>query len=331
MKKMMTAVAAAAILTLLAPAIAAAQSVPLRLASFANADDTFGQAQRNFAEELSRLSDGDIALDIFNNSTLGSNREAIELAKMGGIDFVVTGVSHATRYAPILDAVLLPYLWKDTETMFDVLDGEIGERINGLLDSEGLTILGWWDNGFRHVSNSRRPINEPGDMQGLTLRTLPSPVHVEFFRQLGAAPVPMDFSELLPALRQGVIDGQENPTAVVYPYQIYEVQRYYSLTGHVNEPMILLASKASLDRLAEDVRATIVEAARNATEFQREINAAREDELMGFLEERMEINEVPEATLERFREVAYSVYDRAIREMGPEGQSIVDEIIARNE
>jgi TRAP-type transport system periplasmic protein len=316
-------------LALLASAtMANAQDISLRLASFANDGDTFGQAQTRFAEELARLSEGRIGLEIFNNNTLGSNREALEIAKIGGIDFVVTGLAHVTRYAPELNAVLLPYLWTDRATMFSVLDGEIGGRLSATLAPQGMSIAGWWDNGFRHVSNNRGPINQPEDIAGLRLRTLPSAVHVAFFRELGAIPTPMDFSELMPALRQGVIDGQENPPQVVFPWQIYEAQRFYSLTGHVNEPMVLVMSSATADRLSEADRAIVAEAAAAATALQREINDARTAELMDSLRQHMEINEVPEATLARFREVALSIYDEALADMGAEGRAIVEAIVA---
>jgi len=307
--------------------MADAQQISLRLASFANEGDTFGLAQTRFGEELGRLSDGRIGLEIFNNNTLGSNREALEIAKTGGIDFVVTGLAHATRYAPELNAVLLPYLWTDRASMFEALDGEIGGRLSATLAPQGLSAIGWWDNGFRHVSNNRGPIMQPDDIAGLRLRTLPSAVHVAFFRALGAIPTPMDFSELMPALRQGVIDGQENPPAVVYPYQIYEAQRFYSLTGHVNEPMVLVMSAATVNRLSEADRAVVAEASAAATAFQREINDARTAELLENLRAHMEINEVPEETLARFREVAQSIYGEALADMGDEGRAIVAAIV----
>lgn len=309
-------------------ATANAQEIALRLASFANDGDSFGQAQTRFAEELERLSDGRMGLQIFNNNTLGSNREALEIAKTGGVDFVVTGLAHATRDAPELNAVLLPYLWADRESMFATLDGEIGGRLSDTLAPQDLSIIGWWDNGFRHVSNNRGPILEPEDIAGLRLRTLPSAVHVAFFRALGAIPTPLDFSELMPALRQGVIDGQENPPAVVYPFQIYEAQRFYSLTGHVNEPMVLVMSLGTANRLSETDRAIVAEAAATASAFQRELNDARTAELLGNLAAHMEINEVPDTTLAHFREVALSIYEEALADMGDEGRAIVEAIVA---
>ncbi len=116
--------------------------------------------------------------------------------------------------------------------MFGVLDGSAGDMLNTGLNSAGFEAVGWWENGFRHVSNNERPIRTIEDMAGLKLRTLPSSVHVNFFNALGAVPTSMDFSELLPALRQGVLDGQENPPAIVYP-QYCHFGRILSAGRHV--------------------------------------------------------------------------------------------------
>lgn len=308
--------------------VASAQEFTLKLASFANADDTFGQAQQRLAEELDTRSGGRIKLEIFNNNTAGSNREAIEMAQIGGIDFVVAGLSHATRYSQALNAVLLPYLWKDRDAMFSALDGDAGAVLNTSLQPQSLKVAGWWDNGFRHVSNNTRPILQPDDIKGLKLRTLPSKVHVNFFTALGSVPVPMDFSELVPALQQGVIDGQENPPAIVYPHRIYESQKYYSLTGHVNEPMVLLMGLQTEATLPDDLKTVLQESVAAATSFQRELNDQRSKEMMAALSEKMEVNEVPAETIEAFRKIARDGYSAAFVELGPEAQAVVESALA---
>lgn len=326
MIKILQATAAALVLAGSASALSA-QEVVLKLASFANEGDTFGLAQKKLAEELATRSDGRIKLEIFNNNTAGSNREAIEMSQIGGLDFVVAGLSHATRYSQSLNAVLLPYLWKDRETMFAALDGEAGEVLNNSLEPQSLKVVGWWDNGFRHVSNNTRPIMTPEDMHGLKLRTLPSKVHVSFFSALGAIPVPMDFSELIPALQQGVIDGQENPPAIVYPHKIYEAQKYYSLTGHVNEPMVVLMGLGTESALPEDLRPVLKDALDAATAFQRELNARRSTEMLTELSSLMEVNEVPEETIAVFREVARAGYADAFEDLGPEAKAMVEAVL----
>lgn len=309
---------------------ARAAEVNLRLASFATDASSWGRAQETLKAELAKRSSGRIELSIFNNNTLGSNREALELARRGGLDMVLTGVSHATRNVPQLNALLFPYLFKNRASMFQTLDGQAGTKLDGIMKQQGLSALAWWDNGFRHVSNNRRPIVEPGDMQGLKLRTLPTPIHVSFFRKIGAVPTPMDFAELLPALRQGVIDGQENPPAVMGPFKIFEVQKFYSLTAHVNEPMVLVMGEASRKKIPANLEKAFTEAVAAASAFQRETNAREEDQIMAELRKSMTVNEPPAATLAAFRAVARTVYSEAFSTLEAGGEEIVADIARDN-
>ncbi|MFN0263164.1 TRAP transporter substrate-binding protein [Tepidamorphus sp. 3E244] len=309
---------------------AAAADITLRFASVANESSTWAPAQETFKREFEARTDGRVEVQIFNNNTLGSNREALELAKNGAVDFVLSGTGHATRYAPLLNSVIFPYMWKDRETMFKVLDGEIGDQLSDSMNANNMSIIAYWDNGFRHVSNNKGPINKPEDIKGLKLRTLPSSVHVTFFKALGAVPTPMGFSELVPALQQGVIDGQENPPGVVYPYRLFEAQKYYSLTGHVNEPMLIVMSNAARDKLSEEDLKAMEEAIAIATEEERRLNDEKNSELLELLRKEMEVNEVPDETIEQFRTVAKGIYDEAIADLGEGGQELIDALNEAN-
>lgn len=324
-------VAVAAALSLLLGTAAVAAEFNLRLASFATDASTWGRAQAEFAKQVKDLTKGRVEVQVFNNSSLGSNREVTELAKLGSVDFVVSGASNATRYAPQVNAVLLPFLWKDRDTMFKVLDGEVGNKLNGMLASNNLRIVAWWDNGFRHVSNNRGPITKPADIQGLKLRTLPSSVHVAFFRKLGAIPTPMDWAEVMPALKQGVIDGQENPPGVVHSFRVFEAQKFYSLTGHVNEPLTLVMSEITRKKLPADLQAALDRAAALATAAQRKMNADEESKQMAELRQRMQVNDVPADTIAAFRKAALEVYKDAYPSMGPGAEALVADIIKLNQ
>ncbi len=322
--------AVAALAAAALPASVLAADVTLRFASVATESSPWAPSQEVFKKELEQRTNGRVEVQIFNNNTLGSNREALELAKAGNVDFVLSGLAHASRFAPQLNAVLFPYMWKDRETMFEVLDGEIGQKLSDALKPENMSIIGWWDNGFRHVSNNKGPVTKVEDLKGLKLRTLPSSVHVAFFKALGAVPTPMDFAELMPALQQGVLDGQENPPGVVHPFRIFEVQKFYSLTAHVNEPMVVVMSESARAKLsAEDLKA-VEEAIDVATDYERKLNDEQTAKLMTLLEAEMEINEVPAETIAQMREIAKGIYDAAIADLGPGGKEIVDAIVAAN-
>ena len=325
------AVTLSAVLGLIGSTAAAQDTVTLRMSSTATEGTTFAKAQEMLRDDLAEITDGRVELQIFNNYQLGSGRESLELAKMGNVDLVVTGASHPSGFAPEFNAVVFPYVWRDRETMFDALDGEIGARLSNSLEDDNLSIAAWWDNGFRHVSNNVGPIMEPEDMEGLKLRTLPSSVHVQFFRALGAEPTPMDWNETIPALRQGVLDGQENPPVIVYPYRVYEVQDYYSLTKHVNEPMIVAMSGSMPGKLSEKDMAAFREAMDKATDYQRRINAEANEELLEKLRGVMEVNEVPEDTLAAFREAARDVNAEAAGDLGANGEELLQAIYEANQ
>ena len=184
------------------------------------------------------------------------------MVRLGTLDFVLCGVAHVSRFVPEMGTLVLPYLWKDTDTMFAALDGRMGQTLEPLLWEKGFKVVGWWDNGFRNVSNNKRPIRAAEDLKGLKLRTLPTKVHIAFFRALGVSPVPMDWAEVYSALQQGVVDGQENPPGVVYFEKLPEVQKYYSLTKHVNEPGNVLMSRAVFAKLPPDLQTAVLNAAR---------------------------------------------------------------------
>lgn len=308
-----------------------AADITLRLASVANERTTYGKAQEVLKKEFEKATDGRVAINIFNNNALGSNREALELAKLGSVDFVVTGLGHASGFAPALNAVLFPYVWKDRETMFKVLDGDVGRKLSDALKPSKLSIVGWWENGFRHVSNNARPIMKVEDLKGLKLRTLPSTVHVEFFRAVGASPTPMGWKEVMPALQQGVLDGQENPPTVVYPYNVYEVQKYYSLTRHVNEPIVLVMADAVRSKLSKEDLKALEGAIKKATTFQRELNGKEVGAMMDKLRNLMKVNEVPESTLAELRKIAATVYPKATAGLGKGGKEILNAVLKANE
>jgi tripartite ATP-independent transporter DctP family solute receptor len=268
---------------------------------------------------------------VHHANALGAIREGLEMVRLGTLDFQLCGVAHVSRFVPEMNTLVLPYLWKDTETMFSALDGKMGQALEPLLMDKGFKVVGWWDNGFRHVSNNKRPIRAVEDMRGLKLRTLPTKVHVAFFRALGVAPTPMDWAEVYPALQQGVVDGQENPPGIVYFEKLPEVQKFYSLTKHVNEPGNLLMSRAVFTKLPDDLQAAVVKAAREATLWERAESRKDNDELLKKIAAAgMQVNEVPDVTLTEFRKVAHKIYAEAIPDLGAKGKELVDLAMALN-
>jgi tripartite ATP-independent transporter DctP family solute receptor len=309
---------------------ASAADFKMKFASYAPEGDIMDLAAQNFSKRLENLTKGRAKVNVFRNSTLGSNREVIEMAKVGSVDFLMAGATHVSRFVPDLIALSFPYMFKNQNTMFKILDGPVGKRLSVLANGKGLEVLGWWASGERHVSNNRQPILKPEDIKGLKLRTLPSPVHVAFFKKLGVIPTPMGWKGVMPALQQGVIDGQENPPAVVYPYKVYEFQKYYSLTAHVIEPTMFVMSKMILDGLPGDVRGAIRKAANGATNYERGISDDFNQDMLSKLRGVMKVNDVPLKTRLHFQSMAQSIYPESYKNLTKDGQNIVDAIIAAN-
>jgi tripartite ATP-independent transporter DctP family solute receptor len=288
-------------------------------------DHAWGRSAEKFKQLVAESTKGQVDVQVHHSNALGSIREGLEMVRLGTLDFQLCGVAHASRFVPEMGTLVLPYLWRDTGTMFAALDGRMGQTIEGLLLDKGFKVAGWWDNGFRHVSNNKRAIRTPEDIRGLKLRTLPTKVHVAFFRALGVSPTPMDWAEVYPALQQGVVDGQENPPGVVFFEKLPEVQKYYSLTKHVNEPGVLLMSRTVFGKLPANLQAAVTAAAQQAAAWERaESQKDNEDLLKKLSAAGMQVNAVPHPTIAAFVQVARKIYAEAIPDLGPKGKELVD-------
>ena len=283
-----------------------------------------GRAVKMFKSQFEEAAGGKVAVELHHNSSLGGARETLEMAKMGTLDITITG-STKIQYVPELGIVVLPYLWKDSETMFNVLDGELGGLLNSKLEKAGFQTLAWWDNGFRHITNSRGPIEFPKDVEGLKIRILPTPSYIAFFKAVGAAPTPMSWSELYEALRSGVVDAQENPPSVIYTGRLAEVQKYCSLTGHVNEPVLVLMSQMRYKKLPADLKQMMKDVLNDVTAWQRAENAKDNEEFVGKLKEQgMQINAIPDEGFAEFRKMALEIYPTVAKEFGDNGKDLVE-------
>jgi len=303
----------------------------IRVANPVAPDHSWGRAAVVFKGEVEKLTGGKIAVDVHHVGALGKVRETMEMVRMGTLETALGGVAHIQRNVPELGITVLPFLWKDLTRLFQVLDGPLGKELDKRLLAAGFYNLGFFDNGFRHVSNNRKPIRSVEDLKGIKIRTLPTPVHIAFFKALGAAPTPMDWTELFEALRTGVVDAQENPPSMTYTAKFYEIQKFYSLTAHVNEVGAFVMSKTFYEKLPKDLRSAVDAAARKTTVWQRVENEKDNQKFLKELEKAgMKINTIPEAELEKFRKIALQVYPDAVKDFGKDGKELTDRFVAAN-
>jgi len=233
----------------------------------------YGVAAATLADELAKRSNGKFKVVSTPN---GAEREIIESVQSGTLDLVVTSTGPVGNFVPEIEIVDIPFLFKDYEHAHAVLDGPIGQDMLKLFPAKGIEALAWGENGFRHITNSKRPINTPADAKGLKIRIMENQVHMSAFRQLGVLPTPIAFTELFNALQQGAIDGEENPIPVITSSEFAKVQKYLTLTGHVYSPALILMAKSTYDRLSPYEQNMFHEAAAVAAKAMREKVAAVE-------------------------------------------------------
>src|SRR5213078_3164707 len=178
------------------------------------------------------------------------------------------------NFVPEVAILDIPFLFRDYAHARGVLDGPIGKEMLKKFESKGLVALAWGENGFRHMTNNKRPVNAPEDLKGLKMRTMENPIHIQAYKQFGILPTPMAFTEVFTALQQGTVDGQENPLSVISAAKLDQVQKYLSLTGHVYSPAVFLMNKAQWDKLSAADQQAFSAAAREAVKA----NRARIDE-----------------------------------------------------
>ena len=247
---------------------ATAQTV-LNFAHSTAQNSHYSMGVQAFGKKLSELSGGKYEIREQGAGALGGERDVIEGLQIGSVELTISSTGPLGNFVPEALVLDLPFLFKDYASARGVLDGEIGQELLDKVSENNLVALAWSENGFRHVTNSSRPINTPADLQGLKIRTMENPVHMEAFRAAGASPTPMAFPEVFAALQQNVIDGQENPIPVITASKFWEVQSNLTLTGHVYSPAIILASPSLWDGLSDEEKGWFEEAAKVAVEATR--------------------------------------------------------------
>lgn len=219
----------------------------------------YGAGATAFKEALERATNNRFRVNIQRND---NEREMIESVQIGTLDCTITSTGPVGNFVPEVRNLDVPFLFRDTAHARGVLDSQIGQELLARFTPRGLTGVVWMENGFRHLTNSRRSVEAPADIRGLKVRTMENQVHMRAFTTLGALPTPMAFSELVPALQQGTVDGQENPIPVIVANNLNQVQRFLTLTGHVYSPAVMICNPGVVGRLNAADRAAFMEAAR---------------------------------------------------------------------
>ena len=245
-----------------------AQTV-LKIGYATTAASHYGVGSSAFCDDVEKGTQGRYKCQQFPSSALGGEREMIEAVQLGTLDLVNTSTGPLGNFVPEVKIVDIPFLFRDYDHARKVMDGPIGQDLLKAMQAKGLIGLAWTENGFRHMTNSKRAIRVADDAKGLKMRTMENKVHMDGYKTFGIQPTPMAFPELFGALQQGVVDGQENPIPVILASKFSQVQKHLSLTGHVYSPAALILSPVIWNKLSVADKTVFTEAAKKAATAQR--------------------------------------------------------------
>ena len=310
---------AATLATALSVGIAGADT--LRLSHNTGENSTWHIGSERFAELVAERTDGAFDVRVFPNAQLagGDQMRQAEMVGRGALDVVVTSAINVTPLVPEMAVFSLPYLFASYDQVDAAVQGAPGEAMAEILLEQGIVVLAWGENGFREVTNNRRPILTPDDMRGLNMRVA-GPMYIDVMNALGANPQQMQWVETISALQQGVVDGQENPIgAVIVPLQVYEVQRYMTTWHYSYDPIFLGISQARWDSMDAETQEIMREAAQEAMAFQREITRQGTADGIAYLREQgMEVHEATPEEIAAFREATQPAFDMWAERVGAE-------------
>jgi len=296
--------------------------VKLRLGHITGESDAWHQGALKFAELVKEKSGGTVEVEVYPSSTLGNDRDLIEGMQMGSVDFALVAGVLSNFHEPF-SILELPYLFRDQEHLEKVLYGDVGAKLKAdLLDNAKIRGLEFWVRGPRELTTNKK-VEKIEDLKGIKIRVPEIPASIEGWKAMGAAPTPMAFGEVYSSLQTGIIDAQENPLAFISSNKIQEVQKYLVMTNHVYGYVLLTMSDLTYEKLSENQRKAVEEAAKEATEFENKLVAEQEEALKASLQEQgMELIEVDTA---QFAEKVKPVQEKFAAKYG---QELYDSIIA---
>jgi TRAP-type transport system periplasmic protein len=307
----------------LAPAAALAQAVKLTLGHGAAPGNPRHEAALKFADVAKARSQGRIEVQVAPSGQLGDDAAMVTALRTGALDMSANSQGAVANAVPEYAAYGMPFLFSNAAGAFKLLDGPLGKELADRSAEKGLVVLGYWDNGIRHMTTSKKPITKVEDMKGLKMRTPPDTVLVDIMKSLGAEAQQIKFAELYVALQQGVVDGQENPIMNIHASKLYEVQKHLALTSHQFQMTPFLMGKRSWDRLSDADKKIVQEAAAEATALQRKLSADSDDKLLADLKAKgVQVTTVDKAAFEK---ATAAVDDKWIAQpIGPYVKKVID-------
>jgi len=287
------------------------------------------QGAQKFADLVAAKSGGKITVKLFPGGTLGGDLQTVSALQGGTVEMTVLNAGILSAQVKEFAAYDFPFLFNSGKEADVVTDGPFGQKIMARLEDKALHGLGYWDLGFRNLTNSKRPIVKADDIAGLKIRVIQSPIYIDMFGALGANATPLPFPELYPALDQKAVDGQENPNTTILSSKFAEVQKYITQTRHIYNPQALLISRKTWDGMSADEKKIVNEAAAEATVFQRQASRGAADSALDALKKAgMTVSELPPEEMAKLRAKVKPVIDKYTASVG---EATVKELMAEIE
>lgn len=326
----LTAVAGATLLLAAGSASAQFKDRNFRVSNGVSKEHPMGNGLAAMGACTLEKSGGKMKIQAFWDGSLGSDLTSTQSVRTGSIDMVLTSTAPVVSIVPALGVFDLPFLFNTAAEADQLLDGKVGDYFSAKLPAVGLVNLAWWENGFRHTTNSKRPITKVEDFDGVKMRVMQNNVYLDTFKTLGSNAVPMAFTEVYSALETKTVDGQENPFTNIENMKFYEVQKYLTLSKHAYSPTLVLFSKKVWDGLSEQEHTVLKECAVVGRAEQRRANRAMEAKSVDNLRAKgMAVNEISPAETARIREKTKVIYERHAKAIGEEPIALVTEELKR--
>jgi TRAP-type transport system periplasmic protein len=311
-----------------AAALAACSSafaqVELKLGHVGEPGSLFQQSADEFAKRVNAKLAGKVKVITYGSSQLGGDKEMVQKVKLGTLDMALPSTVMSSE-VDLFGLFELPYIVKDRAHMAKIEKEVFWPSLAPEAEKKGIKVLAVWENGYRHITNNRKPIKVPADLQGIKLRVPEGKWRVKMFQEYGANPSPMKFSELFTALQTGVMDGEENPLTQIYSAKLQEVQKYLSLSGHVYTPAYLIVGARKYATLPADVRKVLEDTAKETQAFVYATAQKEDTELLGKLKQAgMQVNEVDK---DAFIAASKKIYDDFGKEVAG-AKPLIDKAVA---
>jgi tripartite ATP-independent transporter DctP family solute receptor len=298
--------------------------IVITVAHDAKGNHPYVPASEKFKEVLEAETDGEVEVSLFPFGQLGSEDQLIQAVNLGTLDAVAISAGNMSPHVPELDLFNLPFIFRDVDHFYKVLDGPVGRWVARTIEKNlNVVFIDFWTVGTRHAWNGERPIRVPDDLQGLKIRVMGSPILIESFNIFGAQATSMSWGELYSALQLGVIDGAESSLVDILVERFYEVSKYVSLTGHTIGAASFIFNKNRYEQLPPHIQTAILKAGREATLEARSADARFGDKAIQQLEELgMEFFEVDR---ESFKQLVRPIYEKYAQQTG--GMKLIDQVI----